>query len=262
MTSLGSQARRIRLDMEYDGTDFVGWQTQAQGRTVQGELRRALGIFLQEEAEPVGSGRTDAGTHARAQVVHFETRSQHLVERMVPALNSLLPPDLAVLRALEVAETFHARYSAIGKHYRYRIQLRRHPLQRCQVWNLKRPALDEAAIRKAVVFLKGRHSFQAFCNADPPPEHFECMVREARWVSSEEEYRLDIEANRFLRHMVRIVVGTLVEVGTGRFTPDQFRRLVELPGRRGGAGVTAPACGLTLWQIHYPPAFGGASGAL
>ena len=130
--------RVIRLDLEYDGTDFVGWQVQARGRSVQGELARALATFLRVETRPVGSGRTDAGTHALGQVAHFRTRSGHPPRRIQQALNGLLPPDIAVTGCAVAGDDFHARYSALGKCYRYRIASAKTPLERRRVWNTLR----------------------------------------------------------------------------------------------------------------------------
>ena len=244
-----SLPRRIRLDIEYDGTDFVGWQIQAQGRTVQGELSAALGRFLQEEVVPVGAGRTDAGVHARGQVAHFDTHSTHDPERVVRALNSLLPADMAITAAGDVPASFHARYSALGKRYRYRISTAKAPLQRRHAWILYRE-LDLDAMRDAGRLLRGEHGFEAFCNHDPVPASFQCDIVDCHWDFAGTDYTLEIEANRFLRHMVRIIVGTLVEVGRGRLSVADMREL--LSGKdRSAAGPTVPACGLCLLYVRY-----------
>ena len=264
-----SPSRRVRLDIEYDGTDFVGWQIQAQGRTVQGELRAALRRFLQEETVPVGAGRTDAGVHARGQVAHFDTHSTHEPERMVRALNSLLPADIAIAAVRDVPADFHARYSALCKRYRYRISVAKSPLQRRQVWTLCRD-LDLRAMQDASRFLLGVHGFEAFCNHDPVPDSFLCDIRHCQWHTNGTDLTFEIEANRFLRHMVRIIVGTLIEVGRGKLSASGLRALLSEQGDeddprhgvtrdRADAGPTVPPCGLCLLYVSYPDDQGSAA---
>lgn len=249
--------RTIRLDLEYDGTDFVGWQVQPHGRSVQGEIARALHRLLRDRIVPVGSGRTDAGTHALGQVAHFHTASRHSAERIRRALNSLLPPDVAVTAAADVDADFHARYSALSKRYRYRIATTKAAVERRQVWPFYR-GLDLDAMRRGASALVGSHEFDAFCNHHPEPDSFTCNVLECCWRQQREELIFEIEANRFLRHMVRIIVGTLVEIGTGRRAPrDIFRLLGQGDGGRkagrGDAGPTVPARGLCLLRVAYSP---------
>jgi len=250
--------RVIRLDLEYDGTDFVGWQVQPLGRSVQGELARALRTFLREEAVPVAAGRTDAGTHAMGQVAHFRTCSEHSPERMHKALNSLLPPDMAVTACRPVPDDFHARYSAIGKCYRYRIAGVRVPLDRGRVWTLYRP-LDLERMRQAAAALPGIHHFGAFCKQDPVPDRYDCHMQRCSWNRVGRELVFEIEGNRFLRHMVRILVGTMVEIGLSQRPVDDLARLLQEAGdgadprlSRMRAGPTAPAVGLCLVRVLYP----------
>lgn len=245
--------RTIRLDLEYDGTDFVGWQTQPRGRSVQGELARALEQLLQDSVIPVGSGRTDAGTHALGQVAHFHTTARHSVARFEHALNSLLPPDIAVTAAREAADAFHARHSASSKRYRYRIALARRAVDRRLVW-LLHGQLDLEAMVSASEALPGEHHFGAFCKRDPVPDRFECHVLDARWARCDHELVFEIEANRFLRHMVRIIVGTLVEIGRGRRPGTDILALLQggSSADRCQAGATAPARGLCLLGVTYP----------
>ena len=250
--------RTIRLDLEYDGTDFVGWQIQARGRTVQGELARALRGLLQEPVTPVGSGRTDAGTHALGQVAHFRTGADLPPERIRRALNSLLPADISITSAAEAAGDFHARYSAVSKRYRYRIATRKTAVERRWVWTFQR-RLDFDLMTAAAAGLAGTHDFRAFCNQHPVPDSFACTVLDCGWERRGHEMRFEIEANRFLRHMVRIIVGTLVEIGLGKRPPDLAASLggesegnAEPREVRGLAGPTAPAMGLCLLEVHYP----------
>ena len=251
--------RTLRLDLEYEGTDFVGWQSQSRGRTVQGELQRALRRLLQEEVTPVGAGRTDAGTHALGQVAHVHTASPMATRRLGLGINALLPPDVAVTAVRDVAADFHARYSARGKRYRYRISPVRTALTRRQVWTLYRD-LDLEAMQDAARSLVGAHGFRAFCKASPPPDHYECQVTAAAWQRQGDELVFEIEANRFLRHMVRVLVGTLAEVGEGRRRPADFEGLLGAAAERDDAGPTAPARGLCMLWIRYDEADGGVSG--
>ena len=246
-------SRLIRLDLQYDGTDFVGWQIQKQGRSVQGELARALRAFLQEDIVPVAAGRTDAGTHAGGQVAHFRTASTHSTDVVVRALNSLLPDDVAVSSARDAAPDFHARYSAVSKRYRYRISTTKSPLERRFVWSLHRP-LDLDAMVRASSLLEGVHEFQAFCNCDPVPASFTCNVLDTGWKSGDSEFVFEIAANRFLRHMVRIIVGTLTEIAQGRRDSEDITRLLSptTGADRREAGPTAPAHGLCLIRVNYP----------
>lgn len=242
--------RNIRLLLEYDGTDFQGWQIQAQGRTVQGELARVLGILLREPIRPTGAGRTDAGTHALGQVAHFHTRSELPAERILRGLNGLLPGDVAVRAADEVPADFHARYSACGKRYRYRIHPGKAALNRRYVWTYRHP-LDLTPMQEAICALPGRHSFGAFCKQDPIPDDFHCQVADCILTRRGDELVFEIQADRFLRHMVRILVGTLTEIGAGKRLPGDLAALLA-GGERSRAGITAPAQGLCLLWVDYP----------
>lgn len=251
--------RTLRLDLEYDGGGFVGWQSQAHGRTVQGELQRALCTLLQEEVVPIGSGRTDAGTHAAGQVAHLQTRCTRPVERILVGLNALLPPDVAVHRVVDAPVDFHARYSARGKRYRYRVATTRPALERHRVWPVYHP-LDVQAMQAATAHLTGPLDFRAFCKANPEPEHYECRIDAASWTCVGDERHFEIAANRFLRHMVRILVGTLVDVGRGQLSAGDFGVLLQAGAQRHDGGPTAPARGLCLQRVFYDDGDGGPSG--
>ena len=253
------EPRTLRLDLEYDGTGFVGWQVQASGRTVQGELQRALRRLLQDEVTPVGSGRTDAGTHALGQVAHIHTDNGLGVEQILRGVNALLPPDVAVSAVRDVDSSFHARFSARGKRYRYRIATRDSPLDRHRVWTMRRP-LDLELMVAATRYLTGVLDFRAFCKALPPPDHFECRIDDAEWRLQGRELVFEVAANRFLRHMVRVLVGTLVDVGLGKLPVEGFGRLLAAAADRSQAGQTAPSCGLCMLYVNYDECFGGRSG--
>lgn len=241
--------RTIRLLIEYDGSDFVGWQVQNEGRTVQEELARALKILTKEDICPVGSGRTDAGTHASGQVAHFHTRSALPTERLLRSLNGLLPADITIHAVEEVDREFHARYSAKRKRYRYRIHEGKSSISRNFTWACFRP-LDLHCMREASLVLPGTHSFGAFCKQDPVPDNLICSLYAAEWQRQGREWVFEVEGNRFLRHMVRILVGTMIEIGLHQRPATDMKMLLE-SGLRETAGHTAPACGLHLLWVHY-----------
>lgn len=241
--------RTIRLTLEYDGTNFAGWQLQPQGRTIQGEIAHALKTLFQHPIMPIGSGRTDAGTHAMGQVAHFHTHSLYSTERIHRALNGILPSDIAVHHVSDAPTDFHARYSARSKRYRYRISTVKSPITQHQVWSFY-PKLDFQALTHAVRFLPGQHNFSAFCKQDPLPDNFMCHIIDASWRNQGNELIFEIEANRFLRHMVRILIGTFSDIGCGRLNPEYLEKLLQ--GKpRSAAGPTAPAQGLCLLWVNY-----------
>ncbi len=241
--------RTIRLLIEYDGSDFVGWQIQNEGRTVQGEIARALKTLTKEDRCPIGSGRTDAGTHALGQVAHFHTLSPLPIERIQRSLNGLLPADITIHSAEEVDESFHARYSAKRKRYRYRIHEGKNSINRNFTWACHRP-LELHCLREASLLLPGTHSFGAFCKQDPAPGNLYCTLYAAEWQRQGRELVFEIEGNRFLRHMVRILVGTMIEIGLQQRPATDIKKLLE-SGQREAAGHTAPACGLHLLWVRY-----------
>jgi tRNA pseudouridine38-40 synthase len=245
--------RRILLDLEYDGTDFLGSQIQARGRTVQGELEQALHRLTQQETRVNLAGRTDAGVHARGQRADFSTASALPLETFVRGLNALLPPDLAVQRSQEVAEEFHARFSARRRAYRYSLLnvAVRSPLARRYSWVIAEP-LDVAAVAAGLELLRGEHDFASFTGGGSDGRRGTTIreVYEARCWRQEDRAYVDIEANAFLRHMVRNIVGQLVLLGQGRCTLDEFRSILDARDRR-KAGPPAPPQGLCLMRVEY-----------
>lgn len=250
----GAGLRNLRLLIQFDGTDFCGWQAQASVRTVQGVLGEALSRLLQgEKVTLYSSSRTDAGVHAIAMPVSFWTRSNLPLKAFVMGLNSLLPADLRVLEAQDAEPSFHARFSTLSKTYLYRIQNGRValPLQRRTSWHVKAP-LDVEAMREAASYLYGRHDFSAFrasgCDADSPVR---TVIRCEVDTEAPGLVTVIVAADGFLRNMVRIVVGTLVVVGCGKRPPSWVREVLDNRDRR-LAGPTAPAKGLALLSVEYP----------
>jgi tRNA pseudouridine38-40 synthase len=245
--------RHIRLVVEYDGTGLHGWQRQANGATVQQHLEAALAQLLSHPAPVVGASRTDAGVHARGQVASFRTERPIPLHGIRRGLNSMLPPQIAIRDAAEVGEDFHPRFSATGKHYRYTLLARadRSPRWRDRAWHHSDP-LELDAMRAGASHLIGHHDFAAFraagCSAKTTLRRVDsiAIAREGDLV------RIDVRGNAFLRNMVRIIVGTLSEVGTGYRTASQVAEILALGDRTKG-GITAPAHGLELIAVDYPP---------
>jgi tRNA pseudouridine38-40 synthase len=236
--------------IEYDGTDYLGFQLQAQGPTVQGEIERALAAVAQEEVRIIGAGRTDAGVHARGQVIAFSTAWRHPVEDLRRALNAVLSKDIAVRELRHVAKGFHPRFDAVNREYRYTVfnQPLRSPLARRFAYHFPRP-LDVATMNEAAGTLMGTHDFASFGQA-PQGDNTVREVYRAQWTSKEPFVYFDIVANAFLYRMVRRLVGTLLLVGTGELSPDEFEEILQSTDRD-RAGQAVPAHGLCLMKVNY-----------
>lgn len=247
--------RTLIIVLEYDGTDFHGWQLQPGKRTIQSELEEALRKLTGSPHRVVAAGRTDAGVHALGQVAHFKTKSDLESFEFKGALNALLSDDISVLDVRDAPENFDARRNAKGKIYRYLILNRkeRPAIDRYRVWHVREP-LDIKAMRMAAEYLVGEHDFRSFrgqkCSA-------KTTVRKIRRIEIKKEEKenilaVEIEATAFLRQMVRAIVGTLVEVGRGKWAPERVAEALKGRDRR-LAGPTAPPYGLYLVKVLYDP---------
>lgn len=246
--------RRLRLTLEYDGSDFRGWQVQPEGRSVQGILEAALREITGEDVRLVGAGRTDAGVHALGQAAHCDSATRLAPLELRRALNAVLPADVAVRELVEAADGFHARRDARLKRYVYRILNRPtpSPLRQRFTWHL-RERLDDGAMRAAAQALLGEHDFAAYRGAPggaPPEQSTRRRLDRLDARREADELHLVAEGPAFLRHMVRNLVGTLVEVGQGR-RPVEAPAAVLASGQRARAGATAPAQGLCLERVEY-----------
>lgn len=244
-------ARTIKLILEYDGTDFAGWQRQRHRPSIQATVEAAIAAVTGEQCAVIGAGRTDAGVHALGQVANFQTTARIAAARFPAALNAHLPPAIRVLHATDVEATFHARYAAKGRTYRYVVLNRpgASAVFRLLAYHVSAP-LDLNAIARALPALRGRHSFAAFRTMGSNERSSECTVRTAEVRREGALVIFTFEADRFLWHMVRRLVGTLLLVGRGSLPPEAVGKM--LAGTKAyRAGPTAPAHGLFLVGITY-----------
>lgn len=263
---MDGRMRNIKLTIEYDGADYCGWQAQRgrQKKTIQETIEKALRKILQEKIKLIASGRTDAGVHAKAQVANFKTKSDITLQKLHRAINGNLPDDITVSKAAEVSLNFHSRFAAKSKVYRYIILNRPYPsaLLKDKVYFYPYP-LDIKLMRRVSRCLIGRHNFKSFCasgssvkntlrtirrisvkrigcNLQPPA----CSLKDASLVI------IDIEADGFLYNMARNIVGTLIEIGRGRFSKGSLKNILAACNRK-LAGPTVPAKGLCLMKVNY-----------
>ena len=241
----------FKLTIEYDGTAYAGWQRQLNQPTIQAAIEDALRRLTQTEITVIGAGRTDAGVHALGQVAGFQSDKEFSPDEWARALNAVLPEDISVRSTEAVPDDFHARYSASDKLYEYRILNRRErsALDRDHAWHLYGP-LDLDAMREAATLLLGRHDFSSFQGHPTDTKHPTCDLRRLDIARTGDMVRLEVQADRFLKQMVRAIVGTLVEAGQGKRAPQGLKDILAARDRR-QAGKTAPAHGLYLVRVEY-----------
>ena len=244
--------RRIALIVEYDGTNYGGWQRQNNAPSIQEELEKNIKAVTGEASCVQGSGRTDSGVHALAQTAHFDTDSRIPAERFSQALNAGLPPDIRVRRSFEAPQDFHARFSAKRKHYRYVIDNSPTASAIYGRYRLHYHApLDADAMQKAAEFIVGEHDFACFKAAGTVVKSTVRTVYRCDVTKENDIISIDVEGNGFLYNMVRIIAGTLIEIGAKKYPPERVKELIESRDRK-LAGATAPAKGLTLVCVEYP----------
>jgi tRNA pseudouridine38-40 synthase len=250
-------SRNLKLTLSYDGSNFSGWQVQPDANTIQGTLASAIGRITGENVLPQGSGRTDAGVHALAQVATFATSSPIPAENFVKAINDVLPPSIRILEVAEVPADFHARRSAKAKTYRYRIYRGAicSPFFSRYVWHFPYP-LDEGSMAEAAPLIAGEHDFTSFAAVDPERGRENGEVSNVRTIFSSQFVRegdelvYTVRGNGFLHHMVRNLLGTFILIGKGTLQLHDLQRILEARDRS-AAGATAPASGLFLVAVEY-----------
>ena len=241
---------RYFITFSYDGTRYHGWQIQPNGDSVQERLEWALSTLLRREVNVTGAGRTDAGVHARVMVAHFDFEEAIDCRQLCYKLNRLLPFDIAVQEVKQVSDDMHARFSATSRTYHYYIHTKKDPFRRAYSCEIHYP-LDFALMNEAGKILTTYEDFGAFCKSHTDVKTTICHVTEARWVqTSATAWYFRITANRFLRNMVRAVVGTLIDVGRGKLSIEEFRKVIE-GKRRTEAGESMPGNALFLEDVRY-----------
>lgn len=241
---------RFFITLSFDGTNYHGWQIQPNSDSVQQRLQEALSTLLRQPIEVVGAGRTDTGVHARMMVAHFDWEELIDGKQLAYKLNKFLPQDIAVQEVRLVDEEKHARFSATSRTYHYFIHMRKDPFQQAYSWQVPFK-LDFEKMNEAAKVLLEYKDFTSFSKVNTDTKTNLCDVKEAFWEEiAPDRWRFTITANRFLRNMVRAIVGTLVEVGRGRLSPEDVRRIIEAKDRC-SAGESVPAKGLFLVDIMY-----------
>ena len=241
----------VKLVLEYDGTCYAGWQRQPDRLTIQEAIEQAIKQVSQVEVSIVGAGRTDSGVHARGQVASFRTELDWPARSWMRALNAVLPKDISVLSSTIMDDRFHAQHDARGKLYTYRILPRstRPTIDRAFVWHIYKP-LDEPAMQRAASTLLGSQDFSSFEGSLTDNDNPICHLQRLSVIRHNDQILIEAYANRFLKHMVRAIVGTIVEVGLGKRSPDSLTEVL-LARDRSAAGQTAPPHGLCLMRVDY-----------
>ncbi|MBT3227927.1 MAG: tRNA pseudouridine(38-40) synthase TruA [Candidatus Marinimicrobia bacterium] len=242
----------IALLIQYDGSAYHGWQIQKDPETIQGHLERALHKVLGQQIGLVGSGRTDSGVHALGQVAHFEVETSGIpVGNLWKALNRELPDDIRLIASTEANDKFHSRFAANQRGYLYQIATHLNVLHRHTQWHVRYP-LDVSKLQQLSSLIIGEHDFSSFCYAGTETENMICTISSASWdANAEGILYFKVSADRFLHHMVRMLVGSMIEVARGKWEIDHFSDLLNSPNRKSHT-ITAPANGLALMQVSYP----------
>lgn len=240
---------RYFLEISFDGSNYHGWQKQPKSQTIQQTIEDCMSILLKEKINIVGAGRTDSGVHAKEMIAHFDYYNKLELINFTHKLDSFLPHDISVNKIFQVNDKSHARFSAKSRQYEYKISQKKNPLLYKRVFQLKNH-LDINLMNKASKILCEHRDFESFSKTNSDVKTFNCNVMNARWQSNNGVLIFSIKADRFLRNMVRAVVGTLIEVGIGKITIDDFETII-LKKNRKFAGYSVPAYGLYLCKIEY-----------
>ncbi|MFA5648240.1 MAG: tRNA pseudouridine(38-40) synthase TruA [Bacteroidales bacterium] len=244
--------QRYFIELAYLGTNYCGWQIQPNANTIQAELEKALSTLLREEVSTIGAGRTDTGVHASFFVAHFDSAQKGLNkdQKFLSSLNNILPKDIAVKEIVAVIPDAHARFTALSRTYEYRISRHKNPFNINTSW-LYKNELDVDKMKRASSKLLFYKDFTSFSKLGSDVKTYNCRIFFALWESQESELVFTIRADRFLRNMVRAIVGTLIDLGRGKISEDEFVQIIEAKDRS-MATSTAPAEGLFLTNVEYP----------
>lgn len=243
--------KRVKLVVAYDGTAYHGWQVQPGAPTIEGELNRALGALLQEKIRVIGASRTDSGVHALCNVAVFDTDTRIPAEKIAYALNQRLPEDIRIQASEEVTPDFHPRHCESRKTYEYRILNTRFPLPTKRLYaHFTYVPLDTERMKQAALYLTGEHDFESFCSPAAVVESTVRTIYQLTVEKEQDEIIIRVCGNGFLYNMVRIIAGTLIEVGRGSMEPEHIKQILKARDRS-AAGPTAPACGLTLIKYEF-----------
>jgi tRNA pseudouridine38-40 synthase len=241
---------RYFLDISYKGTNYHGWQFQKNAHTLQAEIENALSKRLGATIAIMGSGRTDAGVHAKQQIAHFDTTVSFDTELLIFRLNRFLSPDIAVNSIVEVQPEAHARFNANERAYQYFIHQHKDPFKQHASYYFPK-VLNLEEMNKAAAFLMGTHDFESFSRVKTEVNNFICAIKQAEWQVKNDSIMFSVTANRFLRGMIRALVGTLLEVGLGKLSVEDFVKVIEKRDRK-AAAMSVPAMGLYLSKVAYP----------
>ena len=241
---------RYFIELSYKGTNYHGWQIQPNAISVQEQITKAIKTITQENIQLVGAGRTDAGVHAIQMFAHFDTEKK-LTDNDVHKFNSILPNDIVIKSLKMVLDTSHARFDAISRSYEYRILLVRDPFYLETTWQLYQKKLQIDVMNKAAEILFEFEDFESFSKVKTDVKTFNCTITKATWVLQGDHLTFHITANRFLRNMVRAIVGTLIEIGLNKKKVEELHQIISFK-KRSAAGYSVPAQGLFLTKIEYP----------
>jgi tRNA pseudouridine38-40 synthase len=240
---------RYFFEIAYNGTNYNGWQNQKNGVGVQTVVEEALSTLLRKKVEIVGSGRTDTGVHCEQQFFHVDLEKDFEAENFIQKLNSFLPKAITIKSIRKVKDDAHARYDAVERTYHYRINRKKNPFLEGLAWYYFKP-VNVSRMNEAASMMLGNHDFECFSKVKTDVNHFLCDIKKASWKEEGDNLEFTIVANRFLRGMVRAVVGTLLDVGSGKISIQEFKRILESRDRK-KAGANVPAHGLYLSKVKY-----------
>jgi len=243
-------ALRYFIEFAYNGKNYHGWQSQPNASSVQETLSKAIAVILRSEIELMGAGRTDTGVHAKQMFAHFDTEENLETDFLVAKLNSYLPKDIVIYRIIKVSEDAHARFDAVKRTYEYHIHTYKNAFENESSWYVFQK-LDLEKMNKAAKMLFDFEDFQCFSKVNTDVKTYNCKIMEANWQQKGEKLIFTIAADRFLRNMVRAIVGTLVEIGSGKKALEDFKNIIESKDRT-QAGTSVPAHGLYLTKVEYP----------